>query len=223
MKKQDGFSAVEGLLILVIIGVISGFGYFVYRAKPKTVEQASSTDTYQAQTTPKEGYKRFTMDIGKFTFDFPSTWHIYSNGIDIMENPKSSEPEVCLFSNKRTEYTNNFGMCIAATDNRLYESHRSFDEYTNGTIQELANGIEVWEQKKNIVMATGAETVDCPTIGVTSNKKFGILLSNNKYLNFTGSYCWGQDVSTTYTYEQIKVSNEYKEALKTLSSIQFKK
>ena len=38
MRNQKGFSAVEGLLVLVIIGVIGGVGYYVYNSRKETTK-----------------------------------------------------------------------------------------------------------------------------------------------------------------------------------------
>ncbi len=64
MKNQRGFSAVEGLLILVIVGLIGFTGWYVWQAKSnteKTLNQASSTSSSSVtktvkvkQTTPEQ-------------------------------------------------------------------------------------------------------------------------------------------------------------------------
>lgn len=45
MKTLDtkGFSAIEGLLILVIIGIVGGVGYFVYQARDNSITEDKTT------------------------------------------------------------------------------------------------------------------------------------------------------------------------------------
>ena len=43
-SKQAGFSAIEAILLIVIVGAIAGVGYYVYHASQKT------TDTYNSST-----------------------------------------------------------------------------------------------------------------------------------------------------------------------------
>jgi hypothetical protein len=85
-KNRKGFSAVEGLLIILILVVIGGVGYMVYHNdhKAKTVSAsttagktstASSTkSTTETTANPYAGWKQYCDGIDKYCFKYPSTW-----------------------------------------------------------------------------------------------------------------------------------------------------
>jgi hypothetical protein len=53
--KQSGFAVVEGLLILVIVAMVAGIGYYVWHAKQQSDKLASETGTSSvALKTPKQ-------------------------------------------------------------------------------------------------------------------------------------------------------------------------
>jgi len=81
MKKlsSKGFSAIEALLILVIIGMIGGVGYYVYTqnkaATKDNTAQDGSTKTSQKNPDKEEDktseYKNETLG---FSFKYPKNW-----------------------------------------------------------------------------------------------------------------------------------------------------
>jgi hypothetical protein len=81
--NQNGFAALESLLILVIIAIIGGTGYFVWHSKSqvnKNLNNAavsnSSTDTKNnlSSNNPYAGWKTFSAPREKFTLKYPSDW-----------------------------------------------------------------------------------------------------------------------------------------------------
>jgi len=83
-KNQSGFSIVEGLLILIIVGIIGGTGWYVWQAKNNTDDNLSSatktsnSSQSTATTSPYSGWKTFTSENEKFTFKYPNDWKITS-------------------------------------------------------------------------------------------------------------------------------------------------
>lgn len=85
-SNQRGFAIVESLLIVVIIGLLGGVGYYVWHA------QKQANDTLQAaskvaQSSPGKvvkkvpntsdltaGWKTYTSEKGKFTVKYPVSW-----------------------------------------------------------------------------------------------------------------------------------------------------
>jgi cytoskeletal protein RodZ len=57
MKKQQGFSVVEPLLILVIVGLIGFIGWFIYNANNKTSKTLAGAAKVSS-TTPKQIAKK---------------------------------------------------------------------------------------------------------------------------------------------------------------------
>ena len=98
-KNQNGFSMVEGLLILLIVGIIGFVGWYVWRSKnqtDKTLNTAATTSnaTNAAKTTSASqknvcqivpttaapDWKTFTDDKYKFSISYPSSWGADTSG-----------------------------------------------------------------------------------------------------------------------------------------------
>lgn len=88
MKKLGikGFSAVEGLLILVITGVIGGVGYYVYNNQNTDVtENDSAVETKQAKGVEESEFSfitKLTSLNEKFSLNVPDGW-IFTNDTEI--------------------------------------------------------------------------------------------------------------------------------------------
>jgi len=75
MKKLNvrGFSAVEALLILVVLGLIGGAGYYVYQSKNKTSESINTAPT-QNTTEEKPKLSEYKSDELGLALSYPSEW-----------------------------------------------------------------------------------------------------------------------------------------------------
>lgn len=83
-KYQSGFSAVDGLLLLVIIGVIGFIGWYVYHAQQnanKNYTQTSrgnpifkKTTKKKVTTAPYAGWTTYNSKDGKISLKYPKTW-----------------------------------------------------------------------------------------------------------------------------------------------------
>lgn len=90
MKKLNnkGFSAIEALLILIIVLMIGGVIFYVYKAQNKndtvsnsSIQPASSTKT-QANEDKYAGWQTFTStnaDTGYISFKYPAGWYVMEN------------------------------------------------------------------------------------------------------------------------------------------------
>jgi hypothetical protein len=58
--KQAGFSAVEAILLIVIVGSIAGIGYYVYHTSQKTSDTYNSSTEVSNTTTAKVKAKPVT-------------------------------------------------------------------------------------------------------------------------------------------------------------------
>lgn len=81
MKKIKGFTLIEGLLILVIVGLLGGTGWYVWNAKEnsdKGPSKASYIDTTTTGTKPAppipEGYIKYENKELSFSFAYPKDW-----------------------------------------------------------------------------------------------------------------------------------------------------
>lgn len=84
-NNQKGFTAVEGLLIILILAVI-GFGsYYVYHAnhKDKTVsastKSAKASSSTNTATNPYAGWKTGSLQYEKITYEYPGNWALSDN------------------------------------------------------------------------------------------------------------------------------------------------
>src|SRR3989344_2360709 len=99
MKNQKGFSLVEGLLILVIVGLLGGTGWYVWNARTKTTDTLNNTD--KASSSVSKYPKKEVQNSSAATKDPTSDWTAYSNkeGSFSLKHPKSwieaSNPQFC--------------------------------------------------------------------------------------------------------------------------------
>jgi len=72
MKRtsQTGFSVVEALLILMIVGILSFTGWYVYHAKQAADKNYAATDSAPASSSARANN---SAGLG-FTVKYPSTW-----------------------------------------------------------------------------------------------------------------------------------------------------
>lgn len=81
--NQDGFSIIEGLLILVIIAIIGGTGWYVMKAtsnSDKAFSQTSSTSLRKSESkTAINSLETYTNDEYGFSFKYPKSWKLTKN------------------------------------------------------------------------------------------------------------------------------------------------
>lgn len=90
MNNHKGFSLVEGLLILVIVGLLGGAGWYVWNAKHKTDKNFNNADSASSSTflyasRPNEdiapdGWKYYADEAGDFSFYYPPSWTLQYKG-----------------------------------------------------------------------------------------------------------------------------------------------
>ncbi|HEX5798371.1 MAG TPA: hypothetical protein VFX79_03365 [Candidatus Saccharimonadales bacterium] len=119
MKNQKGFGAIEALLILVIIGIIGGVGYYVYNANKNEPQISDSSIQHKnnskgevkeelPEEDPNEGY--LVVKEWGLRFKIPDNltdiqYKISGNNLGIFAKPikdKNGQPF-------NVEYRNNYG------------------------------------------------------------------------------------------------------------------
>jgi type II secretory pathway pseudopilin PulG len=68
-KTQRGFAVVEGLLVLVIIGILAGAGWYVVKSKKITEDSLNKTSSAQVNIPAKKTVTR----------DESSSWYLYES------------------------------------------------------------------------------------------------------------------------------------------------
>ena len=104
-ENQYGFSAVEAMLVIVILALIGVVGWLVYENQHKsnpTVSTTLSTSTKPATTTkatatpaqpanPYAGWKSFCSNAGGLCLNYPTDWQ-FANGNQSYEIDKIASP-----------------------------------------------------------------------------------------------------------------------------------
>ena len=79
-KNQKGFSAIEGLLILLIVGIIGFAGWHVWQNRSVDSSQSPAHTTPSASNTPKPdiyaGWNTYKSPTEGFSVKYPADWTI---------------------------------------------------------------------------------------------------------------------------------------------------
>jgi len=82
-QNSKGFSVVEALLVIIVVGILGFTGWFVYHAKNVANKNYNSQPTTQASKTNKDsqtadgpyaGWKTYSSSFEKLSFKYPSSW-----------------------------------------------------------------------------------------------------------------------------------------------------
>jgi hypothetical protein len=245
MKKQDGFSVVEALLVIIIAGIIVGAGYFVWHSQKqaeKNYSEAESSSRSSVETKPskdkiydcnldKQTLPKFAFNKGCFIISFPSNWTIqqfdaagntYGVG-NFTQNDTNFAFSSLGDVSKVTTKVNNFGGSLYIYDDSN-AANSKLQHPEDGTVKQLKNGLRVWitNSKRTEVDGSMVET-KCPIMYVVSGNVTEKRLANGRYLAFNGSFCWAKGLSSDLPYEQQINGQEFKDAYAMLESITFSK
>lgn len=106
-KNQEGFGAVEGLLVVIIVVLLGLVGWLAWHknsgasnSSSKSGSGTSSAATTQSTAEPTAGWIVYSSAKGKFSLKYPSTWVTASNpefcsGDIILLGPNSSSVGKC--------------------------------------------------------------------------------------------------------------------------------
>lgn len=77
-KNSQGFSAVEALLILVVVGILGFTGWFVYHSKQAADKSLTTTNstvpTYKKRTSTNTKATTTLSKQNGYSFSYPSAW-----------------------------------------------------------------------------------------------------------------------------------------------------
>lgn len=128
MKKLDskGFGVVEGLLIVVIIGLIGGVGYYVYSQNKDSSNDATSEATKPAQNEPEmvegtENWKTETNEEFGFSYKYPAdddckifTTAYEKDSSEYKDGARINTSVGCYFDELRRNTADPFEVSVAA-------------------------------------------------------------------------------------------------------------
>lgn len=139
-KNQKGFSAVEGILILVIIGVLGFVGWYVRDSKKevdKTSQASSATSTKPklnsfSAISPVEGALSTYISTSKiYSLDYPSDWSVTETSPPSGPGPGSgqlAEAKAVLFSSPEAPKTTSVDDLKAGVSVNVYRDVTDFDK-----------------------------------------------------------------------------------------------
>lgn len=87
MKNIKGFTMIEGLLILVIVGILGGIGWYVWDTRNKTSDTLANADSANSsaikyvknEKDPTADWVSYSNTEGSFSLKHPRTWVKASN------------------------------------------------------------------------------------------------------------------------------------------------
>jgi type II secretory pathway pseudopilin PulG len=243
-RNQKGFTAVEALLIMIIVAMLGGVGWYVWhsqRTANKNLDDASNTVTQPTSVTkthsksencdptmPSYSFIKYQYiyysKYGCYSIKLPSDWNFYEYKNDPsyetydLKNFSGAEHSVWFNSKTSTDQSskvNNFGGSLDVFDQYPYDTN---DFKFGNVIKHLSNSLDVWVNQKKLI-GTSQEN-NCPTIHIASDDHLGYQLASGRWMEFSGSYCWAQGTTTnSKSYDQALSSKEYKQAINMLNSI----
>lgn len=83
-NHQAGFSAVEAVMVLVIVALIGVVGFLVYKNHETTTASVTTTKPASKAPTssnPYAGWKTYTLKYEKASFKYPGSWQLEDSSI----------------------------------------------------------------------------------------------------------------------------------------------
>jgi len=193
--NQKGFSVVELLIVLVVIGLIGGAGWYVWQSKHKTANTTAPNLT--GQTVPN-----FTsnIDAGSHSLTLKTSDRILMPSGAILSLPELDASSVPEFSYDNT-YKSNLNKQLAVnsqleayhngykykiTKGACNTAEKTFDDYTQVVVTDCKVSVDV--QKANLQTLSPANTDKQYTVTEKNNPRTGpqSVLSSDPFLLVRG-------------------------------------
>jgi type II secretory pathway pseudopilin PulG len=163
--NQKGFSVVEILILIVIVGLLGAVGWLVFdRQKHKNDEQAKTQTTEQ---TKNESLEQETAKGSKKTFDCKGIFSLkYSD--PLQASMTTSNPPQCLISNVKTEAMPGVGPLppeqLGLFFNVTETTQNTSKEYLNGYMQPSEQGYELTLKGQEEIKMDNGKTATLATV-----------------------------------------------------------
>ena len=227
LTRQKGFGLVEVIIVIVIIGLLAGVGWLVYDRQKSQTTTDSGAQTAQepvAQPNPYANWKSYASTKGGFTIKYPSDWLVTGyKGTAVIAAADLKGDEDQLRIQQKSEVGNtvdnfaiNFTVGASVPDYGV-----GSDLSKLGKVTLVNKDISVLDENKTKILPSGEQANNCPTLWVVKDNAIGMQLKNGQYLDFSGSYCWGEGMTSSLSFEQQKSSQPYKDALLVVKSFTY--
>jgi prepilin-type N-terminal cleavage/methylation domain-containing protein len=145
--NQKGFSVVEVLIVIVVVGLLGAVGWFIYdRQKDKTSDSTATTSTTKTSTTPQtnetvDPYKDWQLYCdtrAKSCLKYPQGWNL-EYGASINTQLTSPDAKLAKFSDSDQKYpTGQYAVQIHLGDtDSAYGTSAPFS-FTTTSIEDVA-------------------------------------------------------------------------------------
>lgn len=147
MKKQQGFSAVEALLFIIAVGLITGVGWYIWQQRPENSQMLTDTQqktekpepkSYERSTTVPEDWKLYSNKDYGFSISYPDAWEIKE--VDIDDSfaldfwPAGSQAPQYRLQTSQEGIENK-----VAAQKKIYTDSQSSDDYDGDIIFNITN------------------------------------------------------------------------------------
>jgi hypothetical protein len=186
-NKQNGFTLVEGLLVVIALTLVSFAGWYVWNTnqnekKAESNNSSSSTEAPKAESEadPTSGWKEYTNVEGKFSLKYPSNWVTASN------------PELCsegIFLLGPTAET--VGKCGSDSMGQMLFNSFMVESGPMGLTEEYYDGIESKEVTVNGVKGerqSGVYSYEGDGIGPAKGTKSVVYIFKSNGLIYKATY-----------------------------------
>ena len=226
--REAGFSLLMLAIVVAAIGAVGIISVIAIiqiqrsndPAKTQTTsENTQNQDDDESKNEDSDLVKTYHSTVGKFTIAYPKSWTVTAfKGGQVVPTPDGTEDKLRFQVAADTVKLNNYGGELIISD--AAPGDTPWPTYPNGSIlQKLPNGIQVWRDNKSQTLQTGIKQNTCPSLRIASNDAFGYKLKSGKFVSFTGSFCWTAGMTTSYTYGQQIISDEFNQTITVFRSI----
>ena len=225
LNQKGSVIIVAALIFVIILAAGAAVWYVIANNSGNTKQNTNTAISDDSNDTANSDQSSsllatYQSTRGAFTFSYPKSWTIsgYRDGKKLDKIDGDEDRIHFQQADEATSRVDNYGLDITIGANAPGDS--AWPMYPNGSlIEELKNGIDVWEDNQVQTLQKGRTENNCPTIRAASNNAFGFQLKNGKWLASSGSFCWAQGLSTSFSYAQQRDSTQFSQTIELLRSL----
>ncbi|MCK9641744.1 MAG: hypothetical protein M0R39_17715 [Prolixibacteraceae bacterium] len=190
-SKQQGFGVVEAILIIVIIGIIGGAGWYVWSSQQKHYDNIDGTTAPTSTqptptTTPSDTY---TDSVANFSVKYPTTWKLVTTKATQADLPTVSTTITSPTGTKlllKTDYGGKGGYCEPKPQDKPYQAGNTCptaENFSKTAIGETTYGSSYQKGQKIPIYLVESRYESKYMIGLTVEEKYTDTLTGTIKLN----------------------------------------